>query len=267
MADPLLNDPVEYLRVYLGPAGGAEISFIPKTYLQFPKPWTFNIEVARSLSGPWTVVVEDADGWVVEDTSRYTWDVVAELWYRVVLVDGEDAKHASRPVALGNYWDRASFLKAREVCRRAYQKLRLGSGTAGWLLKPLTWGDPCPACGNAITNSPTNSQCETCYGTGYNGGYYAPYQLTLELQNMTARQAYREHLGKDILPGIEMLCVNFPMVFPKDVWIDAGSGMRYRIQGEIRALASMRGVPLIVTGLMQPIETTDVLYAYPTPSR
>ena len=263
--DVLLDDPMEIIRVHLGVVGSAEIYFKPKTFLPFPKPYSYYVEYALDPNGPWTQIQDAPENWVVIDMGRHTYDVIAELWYRVVLIDNAATAHASRSVQVGNRWGKRNFVIAKEVCRQAYQQMRIGDNSPGYLLKKKLGGTGCQNCSNPLTGQATNSQCSECYGTRISGGYYTPYPMILQVQTMTAKQIYREQTGKEVLPGYQAVGVNFPPMLPDDVWVEANSGKRYKIGGEVRPLAAIQNIPLIVTVLLQPIETTDVIYQLQIP--
>lgn len=268
MTDPLLQDPFEYVRVFLGLAHAAEISFMPKASLPFAIPWTFTIQhclVPSSTDGEWQDIGETTDNYSIWDMSRYTWDIIAESWYRVILTDGDNIDHVSRPTRAGNSFSRKDYLAARDICRRMYQQMRVHTGTEGYILRGKSWGEICPNCGNAITEQATNSQCLTCYGIGVIGGYYPAMEMTLETEPLTIHQAFRVQTGKEVLVGKQVLAVNFPPIRPKDIWIEKNSGRRWAVQDDIKSISSIRNTDLLVSFSIHEIETTDVVYHVPMP--
>jgi hypothetical protein len=261
------ENPFEKVAVFLGVQGGAEVSWIPKASLpQYPAPWTFRVEVAPTPVAPWVAVgTVSSANWYLADPARYKYDTLAEVWYRVVLVDADEAEHPGAPVQPGSVLNRRDWINAREICRQAYQRLRLETGRPGWLLKRKQfWGPLCETCGRETTGSNTNSQCPECYGVGITGGYYEPFPMTLEFGRYGIEAVdepsggYRQHN--------DILAVNFPRIDPLDVWIDKLSDRRFAIQPRIETVTSHRGIPLVVGLRLSPIETKDVVYTIARPS-
>ena len=266
MVDILLQDPMEKLTVRLGAAGGAEIEFLPKIDLPYPDPYTFRLERSRQASGPWENLGSVGSTWAVIDPNRYNWDVLAEGWYRVVLIDGEASEYPSRAVQAGNQWDRRDFIVAREICRRAYQSVRFSfSAVEGWLFRAKDWGTLCTNCGNEITNKASNSQCPICYGTGLVGRYHDAYPLAMMIPRDRTERRNSEPMGQDMLVSGPVRAIAFPRVRPKDLWAAAPSGIRYAIQNTIETVQQVRGIPLLLSFPLHRLETTDVSYGLRTP--
>lgn len=265
MTTEFFDNPFERVNVFLGVSGGAEVSFKCRPVLNYPEPYTFRVDHAITPAAPWTSVGTPDGNWVLVDHERYKYDVLAESWYRVVLVDVNGAEYKSGPVQPGSFTDRHDFLVARDACRRAYQKMRLCSGSAGWLMKRKEWGPLCTACLDPVSNQPTNSQCPVCFGVGVVGGYYDACDFMLELDNGPYQRVYGGEQASHGVQSKRARSVNFPRVLPDDIWIDAASNRRWRVQPGIEVTASLRGVDLLIAFVLQPIETTDVVYDFPRP--
>lgn len=259
---------MEKLSVFLGALGGAEISFLPKTTLTFPQPWTFRIEHKPHVAAPsWLEVDTISDTYYLTDDRRYNWNMVAESWYRVVLLDADGFEWPSRPVQIGNNWGRRDFIAAREICRKFYLACRIGTGGKDvYLCRKKDSGDLCPVCGDEVTGQPTNSQCAACYGTGVAGGYYDAYPMTMWVSAKALQYKQDEPHGRDLMEAFPVQTVNFPWIYPHDVIVDKDSGFRYAIQDKIQVVDEVRNVPLIVSVELQKLGTTDVVYGIPTPS-
>lgn len=266
--DELLENPFEKVDVRLGAVGGAEINWYPKPGLPFPTPWTFVVETAINPDAEWTQVgsaVSDAT-WALFDPNRYKYDTLVEIWYRVGLKASDNSVHYSDPVQTGSVMDRRDWVLAGEVCRRAYQRMRIRSGRPGWLLKRKQWGVLCPNCASDISGQASNSQCSICFGVGLTGGFYPPIVFPLEAGGLdstlleNAEPGSRRYGEKN-----QILAVNFPRVDQKDVWWDADSDQRFAIQPTIHATTSHRGMPLIIALELQAIPSTAALYQMARP--
>lgn len=266
-ADSLTQQPFEKVEVFLGVMGGAHVSWWPKTDLPQPTPWTFRVEHAATPAGDWSTIVDDlTSNTAVLDPARYKYDILAEGWYRVVLVDADDEEYPGEPVHVGVVLNRRDWLIAKETCRRSYQRMRLSTGRAGWLLKRKSWGALCENCGNPVTGQETNSDCAECYGTGVTGGYHDPFPMMMELGNLDLLASIGPEPSNRHIANREVLAVNFPRLEHLDVWVDHDSGRRFVVQERIRTAVEKRGIPLVVSLHLQPIETTDVVYGLAVPS-
>jgi len=267
MSDVLTADPMASVTVFLGPQGGAEISFEPKSDLPYRTPYQFRVEHSRTpASGDWSEIATTTSTWTVVDVSRYNWDILAESWYRVVLIDSDGYQYASRAVHQGNMWDRRDFVLAREMCRRAYQGVRLGLACInGWLFRKITYGMWCQSCGNEITEQGTNSQCPECFGTGFSGGYHHAHPLPVLAPSQQLAEREGELTGVDSVVGTSVKAIAFPLLKPRDIWVAKSSGVRYAIQSQINTTVQVRGVPIILSFMMEKLPTTDITYELRTP--
>jgi hypothetical protein len=266
--DILIDDPIEMLNVFLGAIGGAQISFLPKEDLPWPEPWSFRIEHSDNVAGTWATIATVSDTYFVTDDNRYSWNLVAENWYRVVMIDAATDEHTSRPVQIGNMWTKRDWLAARELCRKFYLACRIGQdGLNGYLLRRKQSGELCPNCGDPVTGQSTNSQCEVCYGVGITGGYYDPYPMTIMLQRSSESETDDEPTGRGLFDERSVQAVLFPWIYPRDVWVDLASGFRYAVPEKIETVDEVRNQRVIVAMTLQKIGTSDVVYDIHTPEQ
>lgn len=266
MTDVLVANPFEKVTVSPGVLGGAEISWLPKLDLPWPDPWTFRVEVADTPAETWTTVATVAStNWALIDPLRYKYDVLTEVWYRVVLVDGDTEEHESDPVHVGTNLGRRDWILCKEVCRRAGQRMRIRTGREGYLFKRRHWGALCEDCGDEVTGQETNSQCPTCFGVGIVDGYHDGISMTVEmhdedLQVLTDDTDARRHALKH-----PTMAVNFPKISPFDLWMDRYSGRIWSVRPHIKTVSALRGISLLVAFQLQPVESTDVVYQLEAP--
>lgn len=264
--DKLVANPFEKITVFLGVLGGAEVSWNLKKDLPFATPWKFKVEQANEISAKWTPIAEVENNVVIIDSKRYKYDILASSYYRVGLVAGDSKVYYSTPTSVGTRLDRRDYTLAKEICRRANQRLRIKSGKKGWLLKRKFWGATCTNCGNEVTKQATNSQCTSCYGTGILGGYYSPFPYSLELQGIGQIADYSEAGSKTNKVKTSARSISFPRIHYKDIWVDYDSGRRYAIQESLNIEAFKRDMPLVISFELHPIETTSVVYNIEVPS-
>lgn len=267
MSDPLTDQPFERITVAPGALGGAEVTWVPKMDLPWPEPWSFKVQMAYTPSAAWTTLTtEVGSDWTWLDASQYKYDYMTEVWYRVVLVDGDAAEHAGDPAMIGTVLDRRDWVLAKEACRRSQQKMRLRSGRPGHIYKRRGWGTLCTACGDAITEQETNSQCPTCYGVGIVGGYHPPISMWVEMHNEDLRRLTDDKDSLRYALKHPTLAINFPKIVPYDIWRDANSGKMWAVQPTVLSVASIRGLSILAGFQLQPIEVSDVVYQLTEPS-
>ncbi len=258
-----MNTPFELVDVRLGPIGGAEVNWSLHKDLPQPQPWQFQVQVALNPTAEWTTLkTVDATNWALTDPERYRWDMNAEIWYRVVLLDGKGGEHPSNPVRAGTVLPRRDRILAREVVRRALQRMRIRTGNPGWLYKRKQEGTMCPRCGDEITEQATNSQCEICLGTRIKGGFHDPVPYILEpQQGATLAIVQDDDASRRYRKSIPVAGIDFPHVDPYDLWADHITGRFWNVQPKtIQVSSSMRGMSLVIGMQIHPIPTKDVVY-------
>ena len=258
--DLLHDNPFEKITVSPGVLGGAEVAWVVKFDLPWPEPWTFRVDGAYTAAGDWVTLDTVSGDWSYVDPTQYKFDFMTEAWYRVVLIDGNSVGHIGDPVHVGTFLDRRDWVLAKEVCRRAKQRMRIRTGREGHLYKRRGWGELCTTCGNEITGQETNSQCATCFGVGVVGGYYDPVSMWVEMNNEDILHLSGDKDSQRYLLRHPTAAVNFPKISPYDIWRDLRSGKMWAIQPNVRASTTLRGIPILVEFQMQPIEVTDVVY-------
>ena len=267
MTDVLTDQPFERTTVSPGAVGGAEASWVVKPDLPWPLPWSFRVDMAYTPASAWTeITTETGTDYAYIDASQYKFDFMTEVWYRIVLIDGDAAEHAGDPAQIGTYLDRRDWIIAKDVCRRAMQRMRIRTGRQGHLYKRRGWGAICEVCADEITGQATNSQCPTCYGTGITDGYHSPISMWVEMHQEDLDRMTDDKGSLRYKLAHPTMAVNFPKIAPYDVWRDLRSGKMWAVQPSVQTISSTRGLSLIVSMQLQPIEVGDVVYQLDDPS-
>ncbi len=229
--------------------------------------------------GPYTFVlyrgyaVNDPDGVALATTVDQPWlydnnpiwpQKGTDVYYWVVLTDGEGRTYRSQSVSGTTYWDSYDWSLAREIIRKEHMVMRKRAGTKGWLLKRRNWGDPCPDV-DPVTGEVSGAGGPPCYGTPFLGGYYDPIEYWVII-NPTQRLAKIDNDQGLITQIIETVrALAYPIPEPRDVWVHAHTGQRYLILGDISAIARHRGINLILNLRLEEQPRSDPIYSYPMP--
>lgn len=186
-----------------------------------------------------------------------------DLTYRVRLTT-PIRTYVSLPVAARGHLTERDWCIAREIVRKEQLNHRL-TACHGALLIRQRFGIPCTRCRDPMTEAVTDSRCPVCYGTGFVSGYHAPlpfYCFTMEeVQQQENRGGALENPSawSEYLLIAKARVIGFPLVSKEDVFVDASTDQRWRIQAT-STLAAIRGFPLVTGVLMRTIPTTDPVY-------
>lgn len=138
------------------------------------------------------------------------------------------------------------WLLSREIIRKEQVRNRLAS-TPGYLIKPMRYGTPCPRCRDVLTQEITDANCPVCSGTGFEIGFHPPLPVQCwdlapvsinEDVDSQLKGATREN------PYTTARVVGFPAINTEDIWVNAGSDERWRVD-TIQILAAIRNVPVV----------------------
>lgn len=228
-------------------------------------PYVFQLQVGRTgmnTSDDWTNVgAPVTDTFYALDDTQRVYGKFQWTHYRIKLTVGGDIYYSTPVSPLGNLtfqdWNRA-----RDILRQEKVRFRQSAGQEGYLLKRRLYGEPC-SCLNPMTGEVQKPHHEECYGTGIVGGYFEPFPCFYVDQAITS---HRSHLdggaGRgtiDDLPVVQGRMLASPQVFSYDVWVDRDSDRRWMLH-EIRSIAEVRGVPLVVAAEMRLLPFTHPVY-------
>jgi hypothetical protein len=231
-----------------------------------PGPYLFTLQRGHAVNDDaWTDVATTIDQpWLYDNHPVFS-QHDRTTYYRVVLTDGDEQTHVSQPVSALSDWAHHDWCLAREILRKESLLLHRKAGTRGYLLKRRTWGDPCPRCLDPSTGAVKDAGCPVCYGTGVVGGYYPPLEYWV-LMNPTQRMKKLNADAGLITSVIETVRgLAWPSPEGNDVWVQAGPNKRFRIAGDVEAIARHRGIDLILNLRMEELPQSSVVYTVPTP--
>jgi len=226
-----------------------------------PTPWTFQVQI-NNLNGQddaWENIgdpVQDANFVRIEQGRHYIPNVTP--LFRVILTTPQGAYTSGAVSSLGELtW------RQRYIAKKLYRLLRLERPSMprlrGWLLHRKAVGSPC-TCSSQI-KAATDSKCRICYGTGVIGGFWKPADspvILISAQQSAARIDMK--LGTTVNVAKQGLFVGLPLVYPRDVWVDSVSRLRYIIR-EANIAAELNGIPLIIQATMGLIPPDSPIYA------
>jgi hypothetical protein len=185
-------------------------------------------------------------------------------FYRVVLTDGNGVKYTSQPVSMDMSWSHYDWRLMREIIRKETLVQRKRGGTKGFLLKRRAWGDPCPDCVDPNTGEIKDAHCLVCFGTGIVGGYY-PADEYWVIQNPTQR--LKKIMGDEGLRTVVMETVRglaWPAPEGDDIWVQAATNKRFRIDGDVVVQARHRGVDVVLNLHLEQLPLSSIVYEVPT---
>lgn len=209
--------------------------------------------VARVVDQPWAY-----------DNGLAALESTHDVFYRVVLEDGNGRTYESQTAVGTSYWSRYDWTLAREIIRKETLLLQKRAGVKGYLLKRRTFGDPCP-CADPETEQLMDPDCEDCYGTPFKDGYYPPFVYWV-LMNPTTSVVKLDADAGLLSASLETVrALAYPIPEPGDVWVHAHTDQRFVIQGEITALARHRGIDLVLQLQLSEADRSHPIYKVPIP--
>lgn len=225
-----------------------------------PAPWTFVVQEAPAVDGPWTdvsPVVSGVTAW--KEAKRRIGSKAYELFFRVVMSAGGE-RYASGVSSPYGDLSRRDYLIARDVMRR---EVLHGKGMAGvevLAYRVNTTGAPCDACRDPITGMTMDSHCKVCFGTGRNPPYYGPYGMWATFSGDTNHNAAQDGIGGNVeQKAFRVRMVSAIPLRKNDVIVDLRSDKRYYVDS-VAVVAEMRRVPIVQEATVHEAATTDVVY-------
>lgn len=237
------------VSVIVSPINGANTIewFLSQRYQVSSDSVEFYVEVARGGEGVWTRLnpstpVTDTNVYV--DLTSYNSSIKNDLYYRVVMVDGLDTITSMSAGVTGSLTGPERRI-IMEVLRRKYLQLRHRTGQPGYLLRKREWGTPC-TCIDPDTGVPATQSCPLCYGAGILGGYYPPIPFFMEMLEQTPVQLSVDDVTpRELTVKQKALCICYPSIWPRDLWVSADTGERFLVDGEIKPEVSVRSTVAI----------------------
>lgn len=228
-------------------------------------PYTFTLYRSNSpTSDNWVPVAATVDQPWAYDHNPQLPTKGLNVFYKVVLEDGDGQKYESQAVNAKSYWDRYDWSLAREIIRKESMLMQKRAGVKGWLFKRRTMGDPCP-CVDQDTEEILDPNCEDCWGTAFKQGYYAPFEYWVLMNPTQSIKKLDAEVGL-LTENIETVrALAYPVPQPNDFWVHAHTDQRYRIESDIAALARHRGIDLVLQLRMSEVDRNDPIYKVPTP--
>ena len=244
------------VSIVANPANYKIVTWTLKTLNGLPGSIDFYVDKARS-GGAWQEIAGPlTDTCQYIDTLKWNWNKDKNTFYRVRFLLGSEWQLSTPTQGIGE-WIHSDYLKAKEICRLEYLRMRV-AGEAGLLLKRKEWGTKCD-CRDFDTGEIVTSSCRNCLGTGLIGGYYAPISLPVVGQpDKKARVQSEKGLSQDDVRMVRV--VAYPLVSTNDVWINSNSNERWQIRA-IEAVAEIRRIPIVQRLKLHLIPQTDIIYS------
>jgi len=266
MAIPTSTPIFKFVKTVVSPVNG--FTTIPWAISPGYKPVAghlyFYVEVA--YSGGEFVRVNPTDPVIDNnlflDTNKYTCNIMGDIYYRVVLSDN-NVEYFSIPEKIGNGLNRTDLKIVNETMRKKYVQMVKCTGIRGYLLRRKDWGTFCTCYDIDLGNTPSVT-CPDCFGAGFVGGYYTGVEFWMEDVTKGGTERRRDgETGVEISHVKKSRCIPYPSIAADDIWVDAYSGDRYKINPESVQEVFVRGVSVIEIVSMEKLPPTDYLYNVP----
>ena len=229
------------------------------------RPLSFDVLYGRTASDTFKVMAKgltDVTTWVDPVDRQGNLQTAFGLYALRVTDTKTGEKWYSAPQQAGSNWTNHDWRICREIVRQERVRLIKGrAGSRGFLCKAIAVGPAC-SCANPDTGDVYNPNCGDCYGTGFAGGYYPPIECYVD---MNPQQAFRkltddQGLVSDTLISWRVLA--YPRFEPRDFWVDANTGIRWRIGANIQTAAQRLGVPIIQQVQVDKMEQSRPEYSF-----
>lgn len=202
---------------------------------------------------------------IFTDSNKYELNILSQVYYRVVMSDN-GTEYASVPERVGGNLNRAQLRQATEVMRRKYIQLVKVTGVKGYLLRRKEWGTRCSCYDVDLGNVPSVT-CPDCFGTGFVGGYYEAVEFWIEDVTKSGVTVSRDgQTGVEMSHAKKARCVPYPAIIADDIWVDASTGDRYKVNPESTPELWIRNVSIIEILSLEKLPPTDFLYNVPVTS-
>jgi hypothetical protein len=264
----------QQVHVDFASAGGTTVSWEIGCNFNEPLPYYFQLQAGhqglsnyrRDGSGrpdDWqNVGGQLVNAFSAQDNEHRLFGKTADLHYRVQLTTGAGNVYYSDPVSVLNGLDKRDWLIVREMIRKERLRFMKQAGQAGYLLKALRYGPPCPSCTDPVTGEITNGHCSTCYGTGFAGGYFPPFDTYAVLEPVQTREALNPQTNMSAPVAIPARMLAEPQVYSLDVFVAKSADRRYYVH-PVSVAAQVRGVPVVLQVELRLAPYSDVIYTYP----
>jgi len=227
------------------------------------KSLEYAVLVGVSPSGPFKKVGLTQDTEFVDSVERRH-GVSQDVYYTIITQDRDTGEQYRGPVQrVGSAWNHREWRMARELVRREMLRMVKGEmGVRGHVLHRRDSGERC-SCIAPDTGSVKNPACTLCYGTGYVGGYYPPIECWVDQNPERIIRRLDPEQGALSQVITEWRTLAYPPLEPNDIWVDATSDKRWRVMGDIRSIAHIRGIPIIQQVSVQILERERPEYEFP----
>lgn len=229
----------------------------------FSEPGPYSFELWRGFAPEDTqaeLLAAGGDGHWMYDESPLFPQMGTEVYYQVYLIDGNGTRHPGPWQPYHSNWSRRDWRLAREITRKEALVMRKFSGAYGWLLKRRYWGSPCPVCVDPVTAQVDEANCSTCFGTRFEEGYHTPAECWLVLERAGRQSALDENTGHQKATEVAARALAYPPIETGDIWVQAHTDQRYRVQSPISSLAMHRGIPLVNQVQLIELPRSDSVY-------
>ena len=228
-----------------------------------PTPWNFQVQInnLNSQDNAWENIgdpIQDGNFVRIEQGRHYIPNVTP--LFRVVLTTSSGQYISGAVASFGELtW------RQRYIAKKLYRLLRLERPSMprirGQLLHRRIVGQPCTCSAAAASiKSAVDSKCRICFGTGIVGGFWRPADspvIFIGGQQIAAKMDPK--LGTVVNAVKQGLFVGLPFVYPRDVWVDSVSKMRYLIR-EANITAELNGIPVVIQAAMSLIPPDNPIY-------
>ena len=249
-------DYFDRVSVVANPANYKIVTWKMRTLQGLPASVDFFVDKARS-GGDWKEIAGPlTDTCQFVDTLKWNWNKDKNTFYRTrFLLDGE--WQLSTPAQAIGEWNHSDYLKAKEICRKEYLRMRV-AGESGILLKRKEWGARC-GCTDFDTGEVVSSRCRNCLGTGIIGGYYAPITLPMVGDPNEKSTSFKQQglVHDEVRSG---RVVAYPLISNDDIWINSRSNERWQVR-KLSTVAEIRRIPIVQKLQLHLIPQTDIIYS------
>ena len=193
-------------------------------------PVSFVVESAPNETGPWAFVEEVSTKSTVLTISQRNLSHVDDTWFRVGAKQNGKVISYSSPMGYNFVIDRVDYLRYREMIRRWNLELEKYTGNKGKLLRLKTFGEVAQNV-HPILGQPIGTEDAEGLGQKFKGGYWPAIDMKVAYTDPTATadspQLKVEEQGLSEPEESAFYCMPFPLIKPKDVWVNLVSNSRH----------------------------------------
>lgn len=193
-------------------------------------PVSFVVEHAPTETGPWTFLEEVNVKSGVMAVSQRNLSHTDDVWFRVGAKQNGKIVAYSSPTGFSFVIDRVDYLRYREMLRRWNLELEKFVGNKGKLLRLKTFGEVAQNV-HPILGQPIGTEDREGFGTKFKGGYWPAIDMKVAYTDPTTTadtpQLKVEEVGLSEPEESAFFCMPFPIIKPKDVWVNMVSNSRH----------------------------------------